>query len=264
MIAEEHESDVQGEPLDSVFDDLNKMFPEGLDRGTTTMLVGPSGAAKSTIAMSYVLSAANAGDAASYFSFDETYETFVRRNESMGLNAEDAVRKEKFFWRRVNPSRISPGEFVWQVRRDIEDRNVRVVVIDSINSYLNTMPEEQSLIIHLHELLSYLNKRGIITILVLAQQGVVGDVENPLDLSFLSDTVMLCRFFEAAGKLRRALAVIERRTGPHDMAIHEYQLTSGGMRIGPAIASLRGIFTGVPNYTGASEELLDNSSNIER
>lgn len=118
------------------------------------------------------------------------------------------------------------------------------------------MPEEQSLILHLHELLSYLNKRGIVTILILAQQGVVGDVENPIDLSFLSDTVVLCRFFEAAGTLRRALAIVKRRTGAHDLSIHEYRLSSTGMQLGPELSALRGIFTGVPDYTGAGEELL--------
>jgi circadian clock protein KaiC len=261
LIAEEHESVVQGIPLLSVFDDLNSVFPQGLDRGTTTMLIGPSGAAKSTIAMSYALAAQRDGESASFFSFDETYETFQRRNESMNLDPTEAMDAERFYWRRMNPSRISPGEFVWQVRRDVEDRNVRVVVIDSINSYLSTMPEEQSLILHLHELLSYLNKRGIVTILVLAQQGVVGDVENPVDLSFLSDTVILCRFFEAAGTLRRALAIVKRRTGTHTLAIHEYRLSSSGMQVGPELTELRGIFTGVPAYTGAHEELLDPAPN---
>lgn len=257
LIAEEHEGVVQGAPLLSVFEDLNGVFPQGLDRGTTTMLIGPSGAAKSTLAMSYALAATRTGESASFFSFDETYETFLRRNESMNLDPTEAIRAEKFHWRRMNPSRISPGEFVWQVRRDVEGRKVRVVVIDSINSYLSTMPEEQSLILHLHELLSYLNKQGIVTILVLAQQGVVGDVENPIDLSFLSDTVVLCRFFEAAGTLRRALAIVKRRTGAHDLAIHEYRLSSSGMQVGPELTELRGIFTGVPIYTGAHEELLD-------
>lgn len=263
LIAEEHESVVQGPPLNSVFTELNNVFQQGLDRGTATMLIGPSGAAKTTIAMSYALGATKQGEAVSFFAFDETYETFVRRNEAMNLSADEAIAAERFFWRRVNPSRISPGEFVWQVRRDVEDRGVRVVIIDSINSYLTTMPEEQSLILHLHELLSYLNKQGIVTILVLAQQGVVGDVENPIDLSFLSDTVVLCRFFEAAGTLRRALAIIKRRTGAHDMAIHEYQLSSAGMRVGPPLAALRGIFTGVPIYPDAGDELLRAEPNHE-
>ncbi|WP_250528418.1 ATPase domain-containing protein [Caballeronia sp. GAWG2-1] len=260
LIAEEHKGEVRGAPVLSVFDDLNNVFPQGLDRGTTTMLIGPSGAAKSTLAMSYALAATRAGESASFFSFDETYETFRRRNESMNLDATEAMDAKKLYWRRMNPSRISPGEFVWQVRRDVEDRDVRLVVIDSINSYLSTMPEEQSLILHLHELLTYLNKQGVVTILVLAQQGVVGDVENPIDLSFLSDTVLLCRFFEAAGTLRRALSIVKRRTGAHTLALHEYRLSSSGMQVGPELSTLRGIFTGVPVYSGAHEELLDVAS----
>ena len=125
------------------------------------MMIGPSGAGKSSIALSYALSSAKQGGFASYFSFDETYETFLRRGSSLGLDAQGALASGSLVWRRMNPSRLSPGEFVWAVRRDVEDRKAQVVVIDSINSYLSTMPEERSLVLHLHELLTYLNRRGV-------------------------------------------------------------------------------------------------------
>ncbi|SAK99420.1 Circadian clock protein kinase KaiC [Caballeronia fortuita] len=256
LIADEHASLPGGDPLQCGFAGLDRILGRGLDRGTTTMMIGPSGAGKSSIALSYAISSANQGEFASYFSFDETYETFLRRGNSLGLSADAAIAGKHFSWRRMNPSRLSPGEFVWAVRRDVEDRDARVVVIDSINSYLSTMPEERSLVLHLHELLTYLNRRGVVTIIVLAQQGVVGDVENPIDLSFLSDTVLLLRFFEAAGRLRRALSVIKRRTGLHDNAIHEYQLSSDGLEVGPPLETLRGIFSGIPTYEGAREELI--------
>jgi circadian clock protein KaiC len=256
LIADEHASLPGGDPLSSGFAGLDEILGRGLDRGTTTMMIGPSGAGKSSIALSYALSSARQGDFASYFSFDETYETFLRRGDSLGLDPQASLDEGTLAWRRMNPSRLSPGEFVWAVRRDVEDRNARVIVIDSINSYLSTMPEERSLVLHLHELLTYLNRRGVVTIIVLAQQGVVGDVENPIDLSFLSDTVLLMRFFEATGRLRRALSVIKRRTGAHDNAIHEYQLSVDGLEVGPPLETLRGIFTGVPTYQGAREELI--------
>jgi circadian clock protein KaiC len=259
LIAEEHDTLPGGEPLMSGAAGLDRVLGGGLDRGTTTMMIGPSGAGKSSIALCYALSGANQGEFASYFSFDETYETFLRRGRSLGLDVSDALESQQFAWRRMNPSRISPGEFVWAVRRDVEDRNARVVVIDSINSYLSTMPEENSLILHLHELLTYLNRRGVVTIIVLAQQGVVGDVQNPVDLSFLSDTVLLMRFFEAGGQLRRAVSVIKRRTGAHDNAIHEYQLSPAGLQVGPALIDLQGIFTGVPNYSGSQEKLISHA-----
>jgi circadian clock protein KaiC len=256
LIADEHASLPGGDPLCSGFAGLDEILGRGLDRGTTTMMIGPSGAGKSSIALSYALSSAKQGDFASYFSFDETYETFLRRGDSLGLDPQTSLDNGTLAWRRMNPSRLSPGEFVWAVRRDVEDRNARVIVIDSINSYLSTMPEERSLVLHLHELLTYLNRRGVVTIIVLAQQGVVGDVENPIDLSFLSDTVLLMRFFEATGRLRRALSVIKRRTGVHDNAIHEYRLSVDGLEVGPPLETLRGIFTGVPTYQGAREELI--------
>ena len=138
----------------------------------------------------------------------------------------------------------------------MEDRGARVVIIDSLNSYLGTMPEERSLVLQLHELLTYLNNQGVVTILILAQQGVVGDVQNPIDLSFLSDAVVLLRFFETAGEVRKAISVIKRRTGMHDPAIREYRLSLHGLRVGPPLMELRGVFTGVPAYTGPQERLI--------
>ncbi|PRY06143.1 ATPase domain-containing protein [Paraburkholderia sp. BL25I1N1] len=260
LIANDHTSDVRGAPLRSGSPGLDEILGSGLDRGTTTMLIGPSGAGKSSLALSYALAGARNGEHAAYFSFDEAYEIFVRRGQSLGLDPQPALASGQLAWQRMNPSRISPGEFVWAVRREVEDKNARVVVIDSINSYLSTMPEERSLIAQLHELLTYLNRRGVVTLLLLAQQGVLGDVENPVDLSFLSDTVLLLRFFEAAGQLRRAVTVIKRRTGAHDTAIHEFRLSGHGVEIGRPLRDLHGIFSGVPTYSGSPDNLIDDSS----
>lgn len=260
LIADEHASNVHGAPLSSGSMGLDEITGKGLDRGTATMLIGPSGVGKSSLALSYALAGARNGERVGYFAFDEAYETFLRRGQSLGLDPEPALASGRLAWRRMNPSRISPGEFVWAVRREVEDKDARVVVIDSINSYLSTMPEERSLITHLHELLTYLNRRGVVTIIILAQQGVVGDVENPIDLSFLSDTVILLRFFEATGQLRRALSVMKRRTGAHDTAIHEYRLSPQGVEVGASLRDLQGIFTGVPIYSGSPANLIVDSS----
>jgi circadian clock protein KaiC len=260
LIADEYASDVRGASLTSGSSGLDEILGNGLDRGTATMLIGPSGIGKSSVALCYGLASVRNGEHATYFSFDEAYEIFVRRGQSLGLDPQPALASGQLAWQRMNPSRISPGEFVWAVRREVEDKNARVVVIDSINSYLSTMPEERSLIAHLHELLTYLNRRGVVTILLLAQQGVLGDVENPIDLSFLSDTVLLLRFFEAAGRLRRAVTVIKRRTGAHDTAIHEFRLSGHGIEIGRPLRDLHGIFTGIPTYSGAPENLIGGSS----
>jgi circadian clock protein KaiC len=259
LIAEEHRREFGGDALLSGVAGLDEILGGGLDRGTTTMLVGPSGAGKSSMALRYAMTAAGHGEHVAYFSFDETLGVLSRRAEALGLPMAEALGSGRLAWTRANPTRLSPGEFVWQVRREVEDQEARVVVIDSLNSYLGTMPEERSLELQLHELLTYLNNQGVVTILVLAQQGIVGNVENPVDLSFLSDTVVVLRFFEAGGTLRKAISVIKKRTGVHELAIREYQLFPEGMRVGPPLLQLQGVLSGVPAYTGPQEPLLGNS-----
>ena len=196
------------------------------------------------------------GEPAAYFSFDESFETLALRSTALGIDIEEAVRKGELGWERANPSRLSPGQFVWQVRRQVEDHNARVVVIDSLNSYLSTMPEEKALILQMHELLTYLNNQGVVTILILAQQGIVGDIQNPVDLSFMSDTVVLLRFFEAVGEVRKAISVVKKRTGVHELAIREFRLFPDGMQVGPQLLEFRGVLTGVPSYDGSADPLL--------
>ncbi|HEX2941547.1 MAG TPA: ATPase domain-containing protein [Rhodopila sp.] len=259
LIAEEHKTRVEQTAITSGVPGLDEILGGGLDRGTTTMLVGPSGAGKSSIALRYAMSAVESGDYAAYFSFDETFHTLSRRAEALRLPVTQAVAAGRLGWSRATPSRLSPGEFVWQVRHAVETRKARLVVIDSLNSYFGTMPEEHALVLHMHELITYLNHQGVVTILIMAQQGVVGAVQNPVDLSFLSDTVLLLRFFEAAGQLRKALSVIKKRTGVHELAIREYQLFPDGMRIGPPLQDLQGVLTGVPTYTGPQDTLIGNA-----
>ena len=257
LIAEEHKGDFETGTVRSELPELDMLLGGGLDRGTVNMFVGPSGAGKSSLALRYAMAAIDRGEHAAYFSFDETFQTLSSRGQALGLGVEQAVESKQLWWKRANPSRLTPGEFVWNVRRQVEDAKARVVVIDSLNSYLGTMPEEKALVLQMHELLTYLNNKGVVTILILAQQGVIGDVSNPIDLSFLSDTVVLLRFFEAEGQVRKAISVVKKRSSVHELTIREYQLFPHGMRVGPALSDFRGVLTGVPTYAGRTEPLLD-------
>ncbi|WP_029007916.1 ATPase domain-containing protein [Azospirillum halopraeferens] len=256
LIADEHRAAFAPEPVSSGLDAIDELMGGGITRGTTTMLVGPSGAGKSSIALQYVMAAVQRGEHSAYFSFDETFATLSMRSIALGLDVAESVRRGDLSWTRANPSRLSPGEFVWQVRRQVEDHGARLVVIDSLNSYLATMPEETALTLQMHELLTYLNNQGVVTILVLAQQGVIGDVENPVDLSFMSDTVVLLRFFEVGGEVRKAISVVKKRAGVHELSIREFRLFPDGMQVGPRLMDFHGILTGVPAYDGSRDPLL--------
>ncbi|HEV7253690.1 MAG TPA: ATPase domain-containing protein [Mesorhizobium sp.] len=256
LIAEEHAGEFDEGIVGSGLLELDDLVGGGLTRGTVTMFLGPSGAGKSTLSLRFAMAAIDRGEHAAYFSFDETFKTLAERGAALDLDVKGAVDRKELHWMRANPSRLSPGEFVWNVRRQVEDAKARVIIIDSLNSYLGTMPEEKALVLQMHELLTYLNNKGVVTILILAQQGVVGDVSNPIDLSFLSDTVVLLRFFEAEGQVRKAISVVKKRTGVHELAIREYRLFPHGMKVGPPLSAFRGVLTGVPSYTGDVAPLL--------
>ncbi|CAO3426295.1 ATPase domain-containing protein [Azospirillum endophyticum] len=260
LIAEEHQSDFEPALMESGLPALDELMGGGLTKGTTTMLVGPSGVGKSSIALQYVTAAVRRGDHAAYFSFDENFKTLELRSVALGIDIAELVRRNRLGWQRANPSRLSPGQFVWQVRREVEDRDARIVVIDSLNSYLSTMPEEKALVLQMHELLTYLSNKGVVTILILAQQGIIGDVQNPVDLSFMSDTVVLLRFFEAEGEVRKAISVVKKRTGVHELSIREFRLFPDGMQVGPQLMDFRGVLTGVPEYKGPAEPLLNGQT----
>jgi circadian clock protein KaiC len=259
LIADDHKVQVEGLAVSSGVASLDELLGGGLDRGTTTMLVGPSGAGKSSMALHFAMAAIKQGEHAAYFSFEEAFPTVSYRAGALGLDMVGAVEAGTLHWNRAIPSRLSPGEFVWQVQREVEDRAARVVVIDSLNSYLGAMPEEKSLVLQLHELLTYLNNQGVVTILILAQQGVVGATHTPIDLSFLSDAEVMLRFFEAGGELRKAISVIKKRTGVHGLAIREFQLFPNGLQVGPPLLNLQGVLTGVPAYTGLQEQLIGST-----
>ncbi len=229
------------------------MLGGGLDRGTSALFLGPSGAGKSSLAMQYAGAAARRGENASCYLFDESLGTFVRRSGALGIPVVQLMGAGRLLVRQVDPAEMSPGELISHIRADVEERNSKMVVIDSLNGYLAAMPEENFLVVQLHELLSYLRQRGVVCILVVAQAGLLGaHMASPVDVSYLADTVLMFRYFEARGEVRKALSVLKRRSGPHSSEIRELIFESTGLRIGAALKDLDGVLTGVPRHVAGT------------
>jgi circadian clock protein KaiC len=235
---------------------MDALLGGGLERGTNALLIGAAGVGKSSLALTFATASAARGEKAVVFAFDEGHGTIHARAKAIGLPLKQTIDAGNLRIQQIDPAEMSPGEFAHLVRSSVEVDKVRVVVIDSLNGYLNAMPDDRFLILQMHELLSYLNQLGVVCILVLAQHGLVGPMETPLDISYLSDAVIMLRYFEAQGRVRRALSVLKKRGGSHEDTIREYQLTSDGIRVGPPLTQFSGIFTGTPTYTGGPQPLL--------
>lgn len=247
LVAADHFTDFAKEPLKSGIRNLDDLLGGGIDRGTSSLLVGPPGSGKSTIAIQYAVAAAAQGDHAAIFMFDETKAALLRRCAGMGTCIREGTGAGQITLRQVDPAEVSPGEFVALVRRAVEENHARVVVIDSLNGYLNSMPRDNFLTAQLHELLSYLNNRGVATFLVLAQSGYMGQALNtPVDASYLADSVVLLRYFEYEGKLKKAISALKKRTGGHESAIRELFFDARGIHLGEPLMQLRGILSGAP------------------
>jgi circadian clock protein KaiC len=263
LIAAEHHLDFEREPVTSGVPELDQLLGGGLDRGTTTLLIGPAGSGKSSVATQYVVEMAKLGERAAVFAFDETLGILTARAEALGLPLRQQIRSGAVSARQIDPAEISPGEFAWTVVKSVE-AGCKLIVIDSLNGYLNAMPGEKYLNNQLHELTSYLNQQGVITILVMAQHGMVTALEAPVDLSYLCDTVVNMRYFEAAGQMRQSISVIKKRSGNHERSIREFTLAGGhGVRIGPPLKDFHGILTGAPQFGGAQDEIM-RSSGLEK
>lgn len=259
LVANEyHGTDDPGDAASSGIAELDEMLGGGLDRGTSTLVMGPAGSGKSTLAMRYMLEALGRGEKALFISFDETRRNFFRRAIGLGMSFGEAG--DRFTFLQVDPAELSPGELSSIIRRHVEQLGVGAVTLDSLSGYQNAMPEEQFMLLQMHELLTYLNQQGVLTFLVLAQHGLVGQMQSPVDLTYLSDTVLLLRFFEAQGELRRAMSVIKKRTGGHQPSIREYRIDQSGLRVGEPLKQFSGVLTGVPRFTGHAGELLSSEA----
>jgi circadian clock protein KaiC len=256
LVAAEHRSAFAAGYAPSGNPELDQLLGGGLERGTNALLIGPAGVGKSSVALTYAMAATRRGEKAAFFTFDEGRGTLEARARTIGLDLQPAVNAGLLRLQQIDPAELSPGEFAWTVRGAVERDHAQVVVIDSLNGYLNSMPDGRFLILQMHELLSYLNQQGVLTILVLAQHGLVGPMDTPLDISYLSDAVVMLRYFEFAGSVRRALSVVKKRSGDHEHTIREFRLTGEGVTLGPPLTNFRGVFSGTPAYTGDSAPLL--------
>ncbi|CTP86865.1 ATPase domain-containing protein [Xanthomonas graminis] len=237
--------------------ELDRLLGGGLERGTNALLLGAAGVGKSSLALTYAIAAAERGEHSVFFAFDEGRSTVQARARTLGLPLEEKLDNGLIRFQQIDPAEMSPGQFAANVRRSVEVDGARVIVIDSLNGYLNAMPDERFLILQMHELLSYLGQQGVLTILVLAQHGLMGPMETPLDLSYLSDSVLMLRYFEVDGTVRRALSVVKKRSGSHENTIREFQLSRNGIDVGLPLKGFSGIFSGTPRYSGEEMPLLD-------
>ena len=250
LVAAEHHTAFRKSAAASGNAQLDALFGGGLHYGTSNLIIGPAGSGKSTIATMYAHAAAARGERVNYYVFDETKATLCQRADDMRIDLAPHIQSGILHIDQVDPAVISPGELAFRIRSAVENEKVRMVVLDSLNGYVTAMPHEEFLHLHLHELLTYLNQQGVVTMMVLAQHGLVGPMGTPIDVSYLADSVIITRFFEALGNIRKAISIIKKRSGPHEAAVRELTLSSGGVVIGPPLTNFPGVLTGVPSYLG--------------
>lgn len=256
LVAAEHHTAFPDTYMASGNAELDQLLGGGLERGTNALLIGAAGVGKSSLALTYAIAAAGRGEQAVMFAFDEGQGTLRARARTLGFDIDRQMQSGRLRIQQIDPAEMSPGEFASRVRQSVEQDGARLIVIDSLNGYLNAMPDGRFLILQMHELLSYLNQQGVLTLLVLAQHGLVGPMETPVDVSYLSDAVIMLRYFEFAGTVRRPLSVVKKRSGEHEHTVREFRLSKGGVTVGPPLTQFRGVFSGTPSYVGDSGPLL--------
>jgi len=259
LIAAEHHRVIQElERLPSGLPNLDEMLGGGIDRGTSTLIMGPAGCGKSALSTQYAVAAASRGEKVAMFIFEESLSSLFNRSAALGMPLRSLVERGLIEVRQVDPAQLQPGELAHLVRQSVEQDGARVLIIDSLNGYLNAVPEERFLLLHLHELLSYLGQNGVATILVFAQHGLLGAaMQSVVDVSYLADCVILLRYFEAMGKIRKAISIVKKRSGIHDTAIRDLMMTKEGIRIGAPLTDFRGVLTGIPSYDNIVKEVSE-------
>jgi circadian clock protein KaiC len=250
LVAAEHRTERPQPVLSSGLPELDQLLGGGVETGSSVLALGPAGAGKSLLVVQFIAAAIARGERAALFVFDEELGLLFQRTRSLGFDLKAFVDGGHLFIEQMDAAEVSPGEFAHEVRKRIERHNVRIVGIDSLNGYQNAMPEEGFIILHMHELLQYLNRQGVVTFLTVAQHGIVGDMQVPIDLTYLADTVILLRYFEANGTVRRAISVIKKRGSKHEATIREYRIGPPGIQIGPPLEDFQGVLRGVPTYLG--------------
>ena len=258
LIAAEHHASFDPRAVSTGSTGLDLLLGGGLVPGTNTLLIGPSGVGKTTTAIRCMLTALERGETATYYLFDEGLATLLSRSAMLGMDLQPHIKAGQLTVLQIDPAELAPGEFAAKVRVAVEERRSTFVVLDSLNAYLQAMPGEQFLILQMHELLSYMNQQGVAALVVLGQHGIVGEVRSDVDLSYLSDCILLFRFFEAKGEVRTALSVVKSRVNAHERTIRELKLTAGWLQVGDALDDFEGVLTGLPSYRGRIAMLEGN------
>jgi len=256
LVSAEYRVRRKTEILSTDIADLDNLMGGGIESGSSTLVIGPAGTGKSLLVLQFVSAAVKRGEHVALFVFDEELGLLLSRTKAMGIHLEAMRESGKLTIVQVDAAEISPGEFAHKVRTAVEKDKVKTVVIDSLNGYQNSMPQEQFLILHMHELLQYLNRVGAATFLTVAQHGMVGEMKSPVDVTYLADTVILLRYFEAFGQVRRAISMLKKRTGSHENTIREFTIGRNGIMVGPVLQEFQGVLRGVPEYVGASGPML--------
>ncbi|MDP9527599.1 ATPase domain-containing protein [Pseudomonas protegens] len=258
LVAAEHRGRYQRRTLSSGIDEMDALLGGGIETGSSTLILGPAGTGKSLIALIFAAAAVARGEKAALFIFDEELGLLLERMRKMGIDLQALQAGGDLVIEQVDAAELSPGELSHRVRRCVDQQRIKTVVIDSINGYQAAMPEENALVLHMHELLLYLNRQGAATFMTVAQHGLVGDMQTPVEITYLADTVVLLRYFEALGQVRRAISIIKKRTGRHESTIREYRISGRGLTIGAPLEAFQGVLRGVPSYQGESKPLLQD------
>lgn len=257
LVSAEHRTRFDRSVLASESAELNALLGGGIERGSSVLILGPSGTGKSLLALSFVVGAVKRGECAAMFVFDEELGLLFERGKGLGIDLQAMVDSGKLLIEQVDAAELTPGELSERVRTCVEENEAQTVVIDSLNGYQAAMPEEQALVLHMHELLQYLNRKGASTFLTVAQHGLVGDMKAPVDVTYLADTVILLRYFEARGRVRRAMSVIKKRTSAHEDTIREYRIDRRGITLGDPLMNFHGVLRGVPELIDDGKKLLE-------
>jgi circadian clock protein KaiC len=256
LVSAEHKGTFERTILPSDLAEMNALLGGGVERGSSVLILGPAGTGKSLLALTFVVGAARRGEASAMFVFDEELGLLFSRAKGLGIDLQAMVDEGQLVIEQVDATELTPGELSARVRACVEEHGARTVIIDSLNGYQMSMPEENALVLHMHELLQYLNRQGATTFLTVAQHGLVGDMKSPVDVTYLADTVILLRYFEAIGRVRRAVSVVKKRTGVHEETIREYRIGAKGITLGEPLVEFQGILRGVPQLMGTGEGLL--------
>jgi circadian clock protein KaiC len=256
LVASEHKTGFKRKLRGSGIKELDALLGGGVEQGSSALILGPAGTGKSLLVQQFIIEAAARGERAALFIFDEELGLLFSRAKHMGIDLEALLNAGSIFIEQVDAAEMSPGEFAHRVRALVDRHDVRTVVIDSLNGYQESMPQEQFLILHIHELLQYLNRQSVTTFLTVAQHGLFGDMKSPVDMTYLADTVVLLRYFEAQGRVRRAISIIKKRAGAHEDTIREFRITDRGINIGQPLQQFQGILRGIPTFVGDGDETL--------